>query len=82
MNSNASKKAPQTPKNTPKDDPPNAPRHLKLRLEGRGGAPRSAGSIRRAPAPGVQNLAFQALSHPYIPLPAAVAITARLLPDS
>ena len=36
-------------KNTPKDGPQNAPRHLKLRLEGRGGAPRSAGSIRRPP---------------------------------
>ena len=33
---NASKKDPQTP---------NAPRNLTLRLEGRGGAPRSAGSI-------------------------------------
>ena len=33
-------------KNTSKDGHQNVPRHLKLRLEGRGGAPRSAGSIR------------------------------------
>ena len=73
MIANASKKASQKTKNTPKTAP------LKLRLEGRGGAPRSAGSIRRAPAPGVPDPTLQALSHPYIPLPAAVAITARLL---